>query len=184
MSGIIGLNGQRFASTLPEPPTPLEVVSGLKALLSCRAITLDAYNLGLMLCAQAQKSKLREITIAHDTARQIVVEVQKQVFSGAVGHDRLDFIRAMQGLHFKAGILSHYDAEKLDALDAAEHHFTLSAEVGSDEAWDAHTAIAFRLPTCMASDYTNHIQGEFQHAMKRIAGSLKLDLLADVAQRH
>lgn len=183
-SKIVGLNGRAFASVLPTPPTPVQVVTGLKALLTCRTIGLDAYCLGMMVCAQAQAAGLREITCSHDIARRIVVKAQGQVFSGPVGRDRLQFTQAMQELHFLGGVLSHYDPELLNEVDAAERHFSLSPEVGSDARWNADTAISFRLPAMSHQDFSEKISESFNGKMVGMAGSLTLDLLRDVAQRH
>jgi hypothetical protein len=184
MAKILGLNGRALASTLPEPPTPVQVATGLKALLTCRSIGLDAYCLGMMVCAQAQTAEVREVTCSHDIARRIVVKAQGQVFSGPVGQDRLCFVQAMQELHFLGGVLSHYDPELLNEFDAAERHFSLSPEVGSDAKWDAQTPISFRLPAMTQQDYNSKIGEAFTGKMSGVAGSLTLDLLRDVAQRH
>lgn len=184
MSNIIGLNGRAFASVLPEPPTPVEVVAGLKALLTARIISQDAFCLGVMICAQSQASGSRDITCSHDAASKIVVRAHGQVFSGPVGRDRFAFTEAMQGLHFCAGILSHYDEQKLEEFDAAERHFSMSPEVGSDKMWNIETPILFRMPTVTKQDFSAKVSAAFQDRMSRMAGSLDLDLTPNAAQRH
>lgn len=176
MANIISLHGQPFASVLPTPPEPVRIVHALRALFVANVIGKDAFFLGAQVLAQAQAHGVREVALSHEIAQKTRVHQDKTIFTGPVSRDRMQFVIALQELHFSARILNHYDAHRLDDADVADRHFTRNPDIGADSLWGTNSPIFFRLPDMSHQQYNDGISELYNAGLSVCTGYMPINM--------
>lgn len=158
---IVNLHGHAISSD--RRVNPIEVMQGIRALWSVQLLSQNAWFLGTMVAARAQQHSVREVNLTFSEATKLTVRQGPQLFTGAVSKSKLEFIEAMQVLHFKVGMLSHINPQLLEEEDASERHFTLNP-VGQFP-WSDETPIYFRLPAFAGVDFERDVKAMYNDAL-------------------
>lgn len=106
-------------------PSAIKVAGSVHRLLAASVIDRDTFLLGMQVVARMIRENARVITLtAQEASTTAVVNSVGHMFSGPLPVGPIPFTRALQGLHFAAGIHSSLTLADLDSPDIGTRHFT------------------------------------------------------------
>lgn len=168
MSNVISLLGAANDEPVPpkDPVEPIAVLHCLYSLFASRAIGQEAFFLGAHVVQRMVKANSRQTILPGLDAQTSLVKVANSVYAGPITRVGLEYISALQDLHFRAGIWNSLSEAGLGDISRATKHFTLSPGLTFGVHYSFDTPIYYRVMPTTRHEY-------LRMANKLVASSLE-----------
>ena len=149
MSNIVSLRGsdeqEESSKRVFAPAHAPYLVRALRDLWVTGQLAPSAYHLGVQVAVRMQETDcLKVVIVPMEASRKFVETEDGAIISGLPFVVAEDYITALQDLHFKAGILSHYLDAELERENAHKEHFTLDPMLSAGVHYTINTPIFFK----------------------------------------
>lgn len=153
MATVVPLRGEQGSNetALVKPSETQFIYRALYDMWLAGEIRQSAFFFGTQLCARWQEYDVWKIAVLpNDASSTVVIDQEGRLIAGNPFEDFFGMIDAMQDLHFKCGILSHYVDSLLEEPDADKGHFTRDPMTSAHVDYGTKTPYFFKFdPTFM-----------------------------------
>jgi len=143
----------------------IQVAYALNSLFISGAICKDALFLGAQVCGRMHLLGVDQYVMTGREATENVTRINGMIFGGPVSMRLLDYISALQDLHFRGAVLNDPQENRVYDPKRYTKHFTLDPLTSAGVHWSMDTPIVFRLLPMKLSNYQEAIEAMIKDSL-------------------